>query len=63
MPKKTAVTVTTQSLVKEENEIQTYINSFKEIEETETPSESKIYVEETEIGSSEQMEEGSVFCM
>lgn len=55
MPKK----VITQ--VKEENEIQSYINSFKEIEEPEgSPSTSKVYIEDTEIGTSEAIgEDGS----
>jgi hypothetical protein len=51
MPKKAAAV----QIVKEENEIQSYINSFKEMEE---PDESKVYIEETEIGSGEAIEEG-----
>lgn len=54
MPKKVA---TVQ--VKEENEIQSYINSFKEMEEVE-PDEnhSKVYIEETEIDTTEAIEDG-----
>lgn len=56
MPKKTAVV----QIKEEENEIQSYINSFKEMEEPEgNNSGSKDCIEEAEIGESGPIEEGN----
>lgn len=50
---------------KEENEIQSYINSFKEMEEPEEPGQSgsKVYIEETEITTSEAILEGKSYIL